>query len=1002
MRSPNKKRRGKAAFSVALAVLLACSLGFSSIAWAAKEDGATQAASDSAAAADRLSEGSAGSSGVAGGTEASSEDKPDAPVATRPAGPTGGLSEAEDGGLGDAQGGASEEPGELPDGPDVNLPGESDEGSLPGSDADGEEADGENGLQADEDGIALLSLDGAEESEEGIEAQSGLVHKNDVPYASGVCADAIAVDPSTIAWDGADGTSWYAASGIINMTGRIVVSGSISLILEDGCNLIASSGITVNSGSTLIVYVQSGGSGALNATASGSAAGIGSAAGASGGTIVINGGSITATGGTGGAGIGGGNGGSCGSVTINGGRITARGGGSGAGIGGGHNGNGGNVTIKGGSVTATGGSGGAGIGGGSGGSGGTTVISGGSIAANGGSSAAGLGGGSGASGGTVTISGGTTTAYGGTGIGIGAGEGGSGGTFSTQGNAFVASHTIKAARNTSGGIVIENNEGEVHGEVTLEEDVTIPQGVKLTIPENMKLTIPSGVTISNEGTLVNNGNLTNYGSFNNSRQFNNNGSFVNNGRFSNQGTLQGNGSIQVGQGASFTGKKGVQTPPPMPTLKKATKNSISLEPIAQVGVGALEYACAQGMTTPSKWQTSPDFTGLKSATNYRVYARFAGNAYFEAVESTEALRVKTLSESEDPGPDPGPDNPDNPDPVEPGSVTDETDRTNNYLGASLLDDGMALAEKALSAADLKRVQDGASVSMFLEASDAVAEGDKALVQQRIDVTAGYAVASYVDLTLWQRFDGETAPVPISECVKPVSINMQVPSGLPALSTNATRAFTLMCVHDGSVSTLPATLDAGNGGVRFEAGKFSTYALVYRDMAGGGSGGDGGNSGTGGGDSGDGGGAGAGGGAAGNGAAGEGGAVADGDGGGALAGLTPATPSVNGLGDTGSLAETGDIFGIALPWVLLTAVLAFVSVAFTRSRRQTCAEGAWRSRSLGTARKDVSADALMTLGPQAQDVLEIGLHSVDSIHENIARFTRKNARCARKMEKRRKK
>lgn len=994
MRSPNEKRRCRAAFSVALAVLLTCSLGFSSIAWAAKEDGAGRVApgpaTGSTLAPDSIAEGQeAGTENIgdAGGAMGSSGEKP---------GSADASSEAGD----NTQDGAAGNPEGLPGGSasdDADVPGEGDEeGVLPGSDADGEgddtDADGEDGIEGGEGEMALLSL---EESEEGIDAQSGPVHKNDVPYASGVCADAIVVEPSTIAWDGADGTSWYTASGTINMTGRIVVSGSISLILEDGCNLIASSGITVNSGSTLIVYVQSGGSGALNATASGSAAGIGSAAGASGGTIVINGGSIVATGGTGGAGIGGGNGGSCGNVTINGGRITARGGGSGAGIGGGYNGNGGSISIKGGSVTAMGGASGAGIGGGSGGSGGTTTITGGSIAANGGSSAAGIGGGSGGSGGSVDISGGTTTAYGGTGIGIGAGEGGSGGTFTSRGNAFVASDTVKAASNNLGGIVIVNDIGEVYGDTTIQEDVKIPQGVKLTIPENTTLTIPSNVTIENEGTFVNNGSLENYGNFSNARQFNNNGSFVNNGTFTNSGTLQGSGSIS-GTGR-FQGNRGVQAPPPTPTLKKVTQTTISVEPITQVGVGALEYACAKGMVAPTTWQTSPDFTGLTKKTNYRIYARFAGNSYFDAAQATEALRVTTQDESGTPDPGPDDPDPDNPDPVGPGSITDETDKANNYLGASLLDDGMALAEKALSGSDLKRVQDGTSVSIFLEASDAVAEADKSLVERQVDVTAGFAVASYADLTLWQRFDGETAPAPISECVKPVAISMQVPAGLPPLSANASRSFAVMCVHDGNVSTLPATLDAGNGGVKFEASEFSTYALVYRDVAGG--------SGSGAGDGSDGdinGGEGEGGNGAGNGAGGESDAGADGDGAGALAGFTPATPNANGLGDTGSLAETGDIFGIALPWVLLTAVLAFGSIAAARSRRQACAEAAWRSCSLRAARKDISVDAFLTLGPQAQDVLEIGMHSVDSIQKNIARFTSKNARCARKMEKRRNK
>ena len=169
-----------------------------------------------------------------------------------------------------------------------------------------------------------------------------------------------------------EGTT-YVVKGDVTNTTRITVNGTAAsptrLILCDGAKLTAQKCIGVGaSGATtnaLIICAQSEGdsAGALEATGSNMAAGIGGGYNGMGGIVTINGGSVTAAGDSNGAGIGGGGLGNGGTVTINGGIVTATGGSSATGIGGGLNGTGGTVAINGGSVTASGGIGGAGIGG---------------------------------------------------------------------------------------------------------------------------------------------------------------------------------------------------------------------------------------------------------------------------------------------------------------------------------------------------------------------------------------------------------------------------------------------------------------------------------------------------------------------------------------------------------------------------------------------------------------------------------------------------------------
>ena len=121
-------------------------------------------------------------------------------------------------------------------------------------------------------------------------------------------------------------------------------------------------GIYVPSGKTLTID----GTGSLNASTNGSAAGIGGYNHADNdgncGNIIIKGGTITATGGENGPGIGCGFRGTCDGITIEGGTVNATGGENGAGIGSGLYGTCNGITIKGGTVNATGGEDGAGIG----------------------------------------------------------------------------------------------------------------------------------------------------------------------------------------------------------------------------------------------------------------------------------------------------------------------------------------------------------------------------------------------------------------------------------------------------------------------------------------------------------------------------------------------------------------------------------------------------------------------------------------------------------------
>ena len=315
----------------------------------------------------------------------------------------------------------------------------------------------------------------------------------------------------------ANDTEWttgtYVATGDISLSSRVTVTGSVTLILADGCNLDATQGINVGEGQSLTVYAQSteGSMGTLTATSTTACnAGIGGNDNQSCGTININGGNVTATGlgyfsGNGGAGIGGGNHGTGGTIKITKGTVTATGGYQGAGIGGGHFGGGGSITITGGTVKAEA-----------------------KNSSNGGNTAAaGIGGGASGSGGTIIISGGMVTATANWGSAIGDGQVGSGGTFSTgeNGNAVIVAQSQNGAAISDKSYESrwqclllsdkDSKEYKVYGAPTIE-DFTIDSDYTLNIPEGTNLTILEGVTLTNNGSITNNGTISNNGTINGS------------------------------------------------------------------------------------------------------------------------------------------------------------------------------------------------------------------------------------------------------------------------------------------------------------------------------------------------------------------------------------------------------------------------------------------------------------------------------------------------------
>lgn len=92
------------------------------------------------------------------------------------------------------------------------------------------------------------------------------------------------------------------------------------------------------------------------------------------------------------------------------------------------------------------------------------------------------------------------------------------------------------------------------------------------------------------------------------------------------------------------------------------------------------------------------------------------------------------------------------------------------------------------------------------------------------------IAGYYDINievLWASDSGTTLLGYVTELSNSVTVTVTLPSELPAVEAGYTRAYYMICYHDGETRIIDA-VDNGDGTVSFDADSFSTYALAYVD------------------------------------------------------------------------------------------------------------------------------------------------------------------------------
>ena len=172
--------------------------------------------------------------------------------------------------------------------------------------------------------------------------------------------------------------------------------------------------------------------------------------------------------------------------------------------------------------------------------------------------------------------------------------------------------------------------------------------------------------------------------------------------------------------------------------------------------------------------------------------------------------------------------------AEPGNVTPEVKPGENAPETNISTSAEDLRKMLLTDEEKRQVQNGTDVKIVLEVQDAkdtVSDPDKAAIQQALN---GFTVGQYLNIDLYKLVGADPDHNVITETPKKIKIVITVPDSLKNTDSKKTRTFAVIRVHNGNAELL-TDLDNSADTITIETDRFSTYAIVYKDTANGGSG-----------------------------------------------------------------------------------------------------------------------------------------------------------------------
>jgi len=161
-----------------------------------------------------------------------------------------------------------------------------------------------------------------------------------------------------------------------------------------------------------------------------------------------------------------------------------------------------------------------------------------------------------------------------------------------------------------------------------------------------------------------------------------------------------------------------------------------------------------------------------------------------------------------------------------GNQPNEKPNTNDYQGKMETD----LSEKIpLTKEEQEAVANGAKVEIYVELKDistSISKSDKKLVESNL---GDAKIGLHLDINLYKKV-GNASAVKVTNTNETVEISFIVPDELINTDKSVKRIYQIIRVHDGVADILDVDFDSVSKELSFETNAFSSYTLVYTDVA----------------------------------------------------------------------------------------------------------------------------------------------------------------------------
>ncbi len=236
--------------------------------------------------------------------------------------------------------------------------------------------------------------------------------------------------------------------------------------------------------------------------------------------------------------------------------------------------------------------------------------------------------------------------------------------------------------------------------------------------------------------------------------------------------------------------------------------------LASVTVNGTPQVVSQGSAT---------FT-LAAQNESTVYVIVARDRAGNTVDKTVVMNKNNISTTDNPT-----ENSTNLDTDSAGKINKKAVIVSGAPTASITSSASDAAKAVLNAEELKQVANGKNVDITLKVRNidsTVSQSEKELIIANLQ---GYTLGQYLDLSVFKSVNGG-AEKEVSKLSKNISITLNIPESLLNTDSSKRREFAMLHIDNGEVSFL-GDQDSVASTITVFSNKFSTYALVYKDVKG---------------------------------------------------------------------------------------------------------------------------------------------------------------------------